>query len=130
MEKVSIVSVSLNEDVLTEIAELERELGFSGRSEVVRAGIRGLAADEREKRKLKGRINAVLIAVHGRTQENAVNKTKHDFEDVIETQVHSHLKDDKCLEVFVLDGEAERVKLLVKNLQKTARLEYAKLVVA
>jgi CopG family transcriptional regulator, nickel-responsive regulator len=126
----SIVSVSLNEDVIKEIAELERELGFRGRSEVVRAGVRVLAAEEREKIRLKGRINAVLIVVHGRAQEDAVNKTKHDFEDVIETQVHSHLKDEKCLEVFVLDGDAERVKRLVKTLQKNARLEYAKLVVA
>ncbi|MGH9991312.1 MAG: CopG family ribbon-helix-helix protein, partial [Nitrososphaera sp.] len=38
----TIVSVSLNDDILSEIDKLQKALGFSGRSEIVRAGIRNL----------------------------------------------------------------------------------------
>ncbi|MDQ3562119.1 MAG: ribbon-helix-helix domain-containing protein, partial [Thermoproteota archaeon] len=40
----AIVSISLNSDILTEIDKLQKALGFSGRSEIVRAGIRNLLA--------------------------------------------------------------------------------------
>ena len=38
----TIVSVSLNEDILHEMDKLQKALGFSGRSEIIRAGIRNL----------------------------------------------------------------------------------------
>ncbi|MCK4733836.1 MAG: hypothetical protein KAT65_15385, partial [Methanophagales archaeon] len=30
---------------------------------------------------------------------------KHEFEDIISTQIHNHLREDKCLEVFILEGD-------------------------
>ncbi|MCD6036624.1 MAG: putative nickel-responsive regulator 1, partial [Nitrososphaeraceae archaeon] len=45
----AIVSISLNQEILSEIDKLQNVLGFSGRSEIVRAGIRNLLAEERER---------------------------------------------------------------------------------
>jgi CopG family nickel-responsive transcriptional regulator len=42
-----IISMSLTSELLDEIDTLQGELGFSGRSEVIRAGIRMLLADSR-----------------------------------------------------------------------------------
>ena len=47
-----IISISLNERILKDIDKLERDLGFSGRSEVIRAGVRLLISEEKEKAKL------------------------------------------------------------------------------
>ena len=49
---VTIVSVSLNDDILEGIDKLQKTLGFTGRSEIVRAGIRNLLAEERMKQDL------------------------------------------------------------------------------
>ncbi|MGP3668127.1 MAG: CopG family ribbon-helix-helix protein [Candidatus Bathyarchaeota archaeon] len=125
-----IISISLNEELLKEMDEVQREFGFSGRSEVVRAGIRMLIADSREKKKLVGEINSILLLVHNQEVEDTVTVIKHEFEDIICTQIHSHLKDGKCLEVFILNGNVERIKQLTNLFQVCGKMEYVKLIVA
>ncbi len=125
-----IISISLNEELLKEIDRVQKEFGFSGRSEVIRAGIRMLIADNKEKEKLIGAINSILLLVHNQEVEDTVTEIKHKFEDIINTQIHSHLKDGKCLEVFILNGDAERIKQLIKLFQVCGKMEYIKLVIA
>ena len=125
----AIVSVSLSDKLLDEIDDLKDEMGFSGRSEVIRASARMLIADNREKKNLKGKINSILILIHDQKDEDKVTEIKHDFEDIISTQIHSHLRENKCLEVFMLDGDAQRMNLL-SNMFKTCRkMDYVKLIV-
>lgn len=50
----TVISVSLSSKLLNEIDNLKEEMGFSGRSEVIRASTRMLIADNRE-RGTKGR---------------------------------------------------------------------------
>lgn len=125
-----IISISLNEELLKEIDRVQKEFGFSGRSEVIRAGIRMLIADNKEKEKLIGAINSILLLVHNQEVEDTVTEIKHKFEDIINTQIHSHLKDGKCLEVFISNGDAERIKQLIKLFQVCGKMEYIKLVIA
>ena len=60
----TIVSISLNEEILGKINKLQKILGFSGRSEIVRAGIRNLLAEEKERQDLTGLLQAVLLVIH------------------------------------------------------------------
>ena len=126
----TIISVSLNDGLLEEIDQLQKELGFSGRSEVIRAGARMLIADSKEKERLEGRLNSVLLLIHTQKVEDTVTAIKHDFEEIISTQIHNHLRGDKCLEVFVLVGDAARIKELVRLFQTTGKMDYVKLIVA
>ena len=125
-----IISISLTDEILEEIDRLQKELGFSGRSEVVRAGARMLLADSKEKGKLEGRLNSVLLLIHSQKVEDTVTEVKHEFEDIISTQIHNHLREDKCLEVFILEGDAARIKQLVQRFQTSRKLDYVKLIVA
>lgn len=124
-----IVSVSLDRETLFGLSQLERELGFSGRSEAIRAGIAALIAENRERKKLSGSVKALLVAVHGEAAEERATELKHSYEDVIATQMHSNLRRGKCLEIFVLDGKAARVKEFVAKMQGNRGMEYVKLVV-
>ncbi|MGF7119247.1 CopG family ribbon-helix-helix protein [Methanobacterium oryzae] len=124
-----IVSISLNEKLLSEIDNIKDEIGFSGRSEVIRASTRMLIADNKEKRDLKGEINSVLVLIHNQEVEDKVTEIKHDFEDIINTQIHSHLKENKCMEIFILDGSADRIKELARMFQISRKLDYVKLIV-
>jgi CopG family nickel-responsive transcriptional regulator len=125
-----IISVSLNRIMLEELDNIQKELGFSGRSEVIRAGARMLIADKREKEKLTGEINSILLLIHTQNVESVVTGIKHEFEDITNTQIHSHLKGGKCLEIFVLDGDAERIKEFVELFQTSGKMDYMKLIVA
>lgn len=126
----AIVSVSLNDKILEEIDRIQKELGFSGRSEGIRAGARMLISDNKEKEKLTGKINSILLLIHNQKVEDAVTEIKHRFEDITKTQIHTHLKEDKCLEIFVLNGDAGRIKRLANLFQTSRKMEYVKLIVA
>ena len=122
-----IISISLSEKLLQEIDELKDEIGYSGRSEVIRTSTRMLIADNQDKKNLKGNINSILNLIHNPKAEDKVTEIKHDFEDIIKTQIHSHLKKDKCLEVFIMEGDAERMNTLTKMFQTSRKMEYVKL---
>ncbi len=125
-----IVSISLNDKILKEIDRMQRELGFSGRSEVIRAGARMLISESKEKEGLTGKINSALLLIHSQEAEDVVTEIKHRFEDITKTQIHSHLKENKCLEIFVLDGDADRIKEMVRLFQTSRKMEYVKLIIA
>ena len=126
----TIISISLTDEILNEIDKLQQELGFSGRSEVMRAGARMLLADNKEKENLEGRLNSVLLLIHTQKVEGTVTEIKHKYEDIISTQIHNHLREDKCLEVFILEGDAARIKQLVRLFRTSGKMDYVKLIVA
>lgn len=125
----TVISISLSSKLLNEIDNLKEEMGFSGRSEVIRASTRMLIADNREKEELRGDMNSILVLIHNKQVEDRVTEIKHDFEDVISTQIHSHLRENKCLELFILDGDAQRMNQLSKMFQTSGKIEYVKLII-
>ena len=125
----AIISISMDGQTLAELNKIEKGLAFAGRSEAVRAGVRALIAENRSADKLSGRIKAVLLLVHDESAESAATDLKHHFDEVIGTQIHSNLKGEKCLEIFILDGEAARIREMFQKSQATKKIDYAKLVV-
>ena len=125
-----IVSVSLNKTILEEIDRLQKNMGYSGRSEVLRSGIRLLIAESKENEKLTGEINAILLIIHSQDAENTVSDIKHHYEDVTTTQIHSHLKKNKCLELFIVEGQAERIKKMMEDFRISRKMDLVQLLVS
>ena len=123
-----IVSLSLNDRLLEELDRIQHECGYSGRSEVMRAGARMLIAEHREKEQLSGTINSVLLLIHHQEAEHVVSDINHQFEDITKTQIHSHLQQNTCLELFVLEGDAKRIKAMVRQFQVSGKMNYIKLI--
>ena len=123
-----IVSISLTEEILKEIDSLQKNLGFSGRSDAIRAGIRSFVSEEKQKENLSGNVNAILLVVHNDEYDNQVNGVKHSYEDLITTHLHSKIEGDKCMELFMLKGEAESVSSITKDFQINKRMDTVKLV--
>ena len=124
-----IVSASLSDTTLQELRKIQRTMGFSGRSEAIRAAIRILAAESRERETLAGKVTAILMLIHEHEAESLVTNTKHTFLDIIHTQLHNRFKEGKCLELFLLEGEAKRVKEMTEVFQKADDIEFVKLLV-
>jgi CopG family nickel-responsive transcriptional regulator len=122
-----IISISLNDNILEEIANSQKNLGFSGRSELIRAAVRMFLIEMRTQNELSGKMNGVLITSHNQDTEHFVTNVKHKYEDIISTQLHSRLENGKCLEVFILEGTAERAKQMFKSLQTHKKMDYVKL---
>jgi CopG family nickel-responsive transcriptional regulator len=123
-----IISISLSHELLSEIDRLQRSMGFSGRSEVIRAGIRNFVSEEKQKDALAGSLHAILLVVHNDEFDDIIAGLKHSFEDLIITHLHSKIHGDKCVELFMLDGEAERIDMITRNFKTNKKMDTVKLV--
>jgi len=123
-----IVSISLNDEILSEIDKLQTTMGFSGRSEAIRAGIRSFVSEEKQKSDLSGNIHAILLVVHNDEFDHVVSGITHNFEDLITTHLHSKIDREKCMELFVIDGDGENVTTMTKDFQINKNMDTVKLV--
>jgi len=123
-----IVSISLNDEILTELDKLQKTMGFSGRSEAIRAGIRAFVSEEKQKSDLSGDLHAILLVVHNDEFDHIVSGITHNFEDLITTHLHSKIDKEKCMELFVIHGDAEKISTITKDFQTNKNMDTVKLV--
>ncbi|KAG2475798.1 MAG: CopG family ribbon-helix-helix protein [Thaumarchaeota archaeon] len=123
-----IISISLNDEILAELDKLQSSMGFSGRSEAIRAGIRSFVSDEKQKNQLTGNLNAILLVVHNDEFDAVVTGIKQNFEDLITTHLHSKIEGEKCMELFLLKGNAEQVSSITRDFQINKKMDTIKLV--
>ena len=123
-----IVSISLNDEILSELDKLQTTMGFSGRSEAIRAGIRSFVSEEKQKADLSGNIHAILLVVHNDEFDHVVSGITHNFEDLITTHLHSKIEKEKCMELFLINGDAEKVTTITKDFQTNKNMDTVKLV--
>jgi CopG family nickel-responsive transcriptional regulator len=123
-----IVSISLNDDIINDINKLQKDLGFSGRSEIVRAGLRNILAEQKERESLNGELTALLLIIHQERDDDQVTNMRHSYEEIITTHLHSKIDRDRCVEVFLLKGQATLIRGMTKNFQTNKKLDHVKLI--
>lgn len=123
-----VVSVSLTDKNLELLGQIQESLGLTGRSEVIRACLRSAESELKEREKLSGDIEGVLVIVHDSHHSSRLDEIRHVFQDQISTQIHSHLKNHKCLEVFIVKGKAENIKRMLDSLRGFDHFEYVRFV--
>jgi CopG family transcriptional regulator, nickel-responsive regulator len=125
----AIISLSIPDNMMTEMDEMQGTLGFTGRSELVRAGIRLLVQDSREKQSITGKVSGVVVVTHGEEKEEKVTEIKHRFDDIVRTHVHNKITRKNCVELFLLEGDAAQVVKMVNAMQKEDEIKSVKLVI-
>jgi len=125
----SIISISLNDDMLDEIEKVQKSLGFSGKSELVRAGIRTFLSEEKQKIDLAGKKHAILLVIHDDRFDDLIAGIKHDYEDLITTQIHSKIDGQRCMELFVLNGNGKQIRSVTEKFQTNKNMNTVKLFV-
>ena len=122
-----ILSFSLDNETAHLLDKIERKIEFRNRSELIRSALQLLLREIDNLDELKGHIGAILVVVHNQKQEEIISKLKHQFSDVIITQIHNNLH-GQCLELFLLNGRSELIIEFFKQLKKSKSVEYAKLI--
>lgn len=123
-----IVSVSLTEKNIEVLDRMQSAFGLSGRSEAVRACLRTAEDDVRDREGLTGHVEGVLIVVHESHRDTNLDDIRHTFQGTITTQIHTHLKNEKCLEVFIINGSSDVVKDMISRFRGRDELDYVKFV--
>jgi len=123
-----IVSLSFPESMMKEMDVLQSSLGFTGRSELVRASIRLLLQDVKDKASLSGKLNAVVVVTHNEENEETVTRIKHSYDEIVRTHIHNKIAKGNCVELFLLEGDAARVTAMTREFQKQDEIRSVKLV--
>ena len=126
----AIVSISLNDNILSEIDRIQTDEGYSGRSEVIRAAVRDMISQNKTLDNLNGIVEGVIIVVNDERHNESISDIRHSYSEIIRTQIHNHLESHKCLQIFVIHGNASKVSKLVKELKASGKTEYTKLYVS
>jgi CopG family transcriptional regulator, nickel-responsive regulator len=124
----TIVSVSLNEEILTEMSKLQKSLGFTGRSEIIRASVRSMLSEERKKEELTGELHAIFLVIHGEKSDDEINEMGHAYDKLINTHLHNKIDKDRCLEIFLLKGNANQIRDMTKRFQSNKKMDNVKLI--
>ena len=124
----TIVSVSLNEEILTEMSKLQKSLGFTGRSEIIRASVRSMLSEEKKKEDLIGDVHAIFLVTHDEKSDDQINEMGHIYDKLINTHLHSKIDKDRCLEIFVLKGDANLIRDMTKRFQSNKKMGNVKLI--
>jgi len=123
-----IISISLSDEFLAQMDRLKKETGFAGTSELIRAGLRMMIADKRNKDELVGRSGCVLVVTHLEESEGPVTRIKHEFDRVVKTHIHYKLGSRKCLELFILEGESGSIREIVRLFQTSKGMDNVSLI--
>jgi CopG family nickel-responsive transcriptional regulator len=118
----TVVSISMPESLVERLDEFAEEHGYTGRSEVVREGARNLLS-EFEDRRLEGRhLLGVITVVFNYETSNAEERMmqlRHEHETLVTSNVHSHVGDHYCMELFIVEGSLEDISGFVGKVRAT-----------
>jgi CopG family transcriptional regulator, nickel-responsive regulator len=112
-----IVSVSISGPLLKQADALIEEKGYKSRSELFRAALKAMADEPRES--ISGPTSCVLVMTYRKEKGSALNSVKHAYEELVSTQLHTHLAESRCTELFVMHGDAERIKGFMKDARRS-----------
>lgn len=118
----TVVSVSMPDELLKRIDQFADEHGYTGRSEVVREASRNLLGefeDRRlEDRKLMG-VVTVMFDYETTSVEERMMQLRHEHEGLVASNFHNHVGDHYCMELFVLEGELKEISTFVGKIRAT-----------
>ena len=122
-----IVSISLTDDDLETLDDLQSKGGYSNRSDLVRRALRLLAHEVVDLQQFEGDLSAVITIVYskqGKGMES--NFLLHRQASLIDALLHSHTVNGECIEVMVLNGPARDIQNLVKRLKGNRKIHTVK----
>ncbi|MFP4530172.1 MAG: CopG family ribbon-helix-helix protein [Halodesulfurarchaeum sp.] len=118
----AVVSISMPDSLLERLDQFAEDHGFTGRSEVLREASRTLMEefdDQRlEDRDLMG-VVTVLFDHETTDVEESLIDLRHEYEALVASNLHSHVGDHRCMELFVLEGDLETISEFIGRLRAT-----------
>lgn len=124
----TIISVSLNDEYTGMLDEIQKAYDLKGRSEAMRASISVAMNEIKEMSSLTGTVEGVMIIVRGNHADPWMIQVQAKYQDIIKTQMHSHLRDHKCLEVMVVSCTAKELSDMMKDIRAQDKADYVKFV--
>ena len=123
-----IVSVSLSDENISDLDRIQETYGLKGRSDAVRTAIHSAMSEMQELEDMSGNVEGVLITVRRDHADPWMGIIQAKYMGSIKTQIHSHLRDRKCLEVMVISCPASELKDIMHEIKASGKADYVRFV--
>jgi CopG family nickel-responsive transcriptional regulator len=118
--QLTVVSVTLPGELLKKFDQFIKSRGYYSRSEAFRDALRSLLA-EAEVAKLEGGSVAATMMITceyaRRDVDLRMSEMRHEFDDIVIENFHRHIEQQYCLEVFIAEGNYQRVLELGESVE-------------
>ena len=126
----SRIGVSLPSNLLQSFDQILKTRGYSSRSEGIRDAIRSYIRYHKWMADVTGPRQGVITLVYDHHQRGlvaAITDIQHDFMNLIQASLHSHVTHNRCVEVLLVKGDAQDVKGIAERLMAQKGVETVKL---
>jgi CopG family nickel-responsive transcriptional regulator len=124
------IGVSMPENILTKFDTIIKQRGYSSRSEGIRDTLRTYINYHEWMNVIHGRRFATISLIYDHNKyglTEALAEIKIDYYSIIKSSIHIHIEDNLFLEVLILDGEGEDIKMVAERAIALKGVNYVKL---
>jgi CopG family nickel-responsive transcriptional regulator len=130
LAKLTRFGVSLPADLVSAFDRLIRAKGYKTRSEAIGDLMRESLVED-EWQRAEGNLVGTITIIYSHEKHglsDTLNALQHSFHDAIICTTHVHMDAHNCLEVIVVRGSADDVKVIADRLISTTGVKHGKLV--
>jgi CopG family nickel-responsive transcriptional regulator len=124
-----VISITLPNELLNKFDDFTKMRGYYSRSEAFRDAVRSLIAESEIAKMETGTIAATIMITcdyERRDVDLKMTEVRHEFDDVVVENVHRHIDDKYCLEIFIAQGKNERIRDLVGRVRGMRGIQQVK----
>lgn len=115
-----MISITLPLDLLKKFDEFMKTRGYYSRSEAFRDAIRNLISEAEIAKFAAGNVAATIMTTCDYARKDVdlkITEVRHEFDDVVIENVHRHIDGKYCLEIFIAEGNNDRILNLINRLR-------------
>jgi CopG family nickel-responsive transcriptional regulator len=108
----TVISVSLTNDLLDRLDEFVEKLGYSSRSEALRLAIRDSLNQYSLQRMNKATVMSTVTIIsesHQTTSHVGLIDLRNGYDEMIFGNMHLHIEGGFCIEIFLVKGDSDMV---------------------
>jgi CopG family nickel-responsive transcriptional regulator len=108
----TVISITLPSELLSRFDDFMKTRGYYSRSEAFRDALRNLIAESEIAQIEKGNVAATIMVTcdyERRDVDLKITEIRHEFDDVVVENIHRHIDNRYCLEIFIAQGKNDRI---------------------
>ena len=128
--ELSRIGISLPKNLLDTFDAIIGARGYSSRSEGIRDAIRSYITYYKWMSDVKGEREGVITMVYDHDQRGllvTLTDIQHEYHKLVKASLHSHVTQNRCLEVILVHGDGSDLKLFAERLMSQKGVESVKL---
>ena len=125
----TVISITLPGELLTKFDEFMKTRGYYSRSEAFRDAIRNLIVESDIAKTDTGEVAATIMITSDYARRDIdlrMTEVRHEFDDVVVENVHRHIDDKYCLEIFIAQGKNKRILDLIGRVRGMRGIQQVK----